>query len=70
MVPSQTSVSGDRAPVAVGLLTPTATQCVADGQETDTRALNAAGLGVVSTVQDVPFHCSARVVSLVSAWSV
>jgi len=70
VVPSQTSVSGDRAPLAVGLLTPTATQWAAEGQDTDTSALNVTALGVVRGVQVVPFHCSARVVSLVPAWSI
>lgn len=70
VVPFQTSGSGDTAPVAVALLPPTATQCPAEGHDTDPRTLNVAGLGVVRTVQVVPFHCSATVVSASTAWSV
>ena len=69
VLPFQTSVRGDTAPPAVALLAPTATQCVAEGQDTDTSALNVAGLGVVTTVQDVPANCSAKAVSVLPAWS-
>ena len=63
VLPSQTSVSGETAPLALALLPPTATQCAAEGQDTDTSVLNVAGLGVVTIVQVVPFHCSAKLVS-------
>lgn len=69
VLPFHTSVSGEIAPLAVGLLAPTAMQWDAEGQDTDTRVLNAAGLGVVTTVQVVPFHWAASVVSLSPAWS-
>ena len=69
VLPFHTSVSGEIVPLAVGLLAPTATQWDAEGQDTDTRALNAAGLGVITTVQLVPFHWAASVVSLSPAWS-
>jgi hypothetical protein len=69
VAPFQTSASGDRAPVTVVLLSPTATQWAAELQDTDRRPLNVAGLGVVRTVQVVPFHWAATVVPLVLAWS-
>ncbi len=59
------------APVAVGLLTPTAEQKVAEVHDTEKSALNVAGLGVATLVQVVPFHWAATVVSAVPAafWS-
>ena len=66
MIPFHVSVSGLTPPPALLAVPPTATQCAAEVQETESRAENLVGLGVASILQAVPSQCAATVVSVMS----